>query len=139
MKSFFWKREYSVGVDVFDAHHKKLVKYINEMLLAESAPDRSEKVSVTLGKLIKYARMHFDAEERYLELSGYPEKKSHKKEHEAFVKQVVSWCAKANYKDQQVYDEVCQYLQDWLQHHILEIDMQYSFYFKENGLLDIDG
>ena len=81
MADLEWKESYSVGIEQFDADHKKLIEIINRVVKADEA---GGPVQWVLQELDNYARDHFQAEEERMTAAGYPGLEEYRKEHMAF-------------------------------------------------------
>jgi hemerythrin len=81
----------------------------------------------TLRKAVEYAQIHFSTEEKYMQQVNYPDFDAHKKEHEAFVSEVVKQLKsfEENRNDPVV---LVGFLKDWLFTHIAVSDKKYSPY-----------
>lgn len=62
MSYWSWDQSLSVGVDVIDGQHQRIVDYINDLHLAKQEQNR-DKVSAILTALVDYTRTHFVFEE----------------------------------------------------------------------------
>jgi hemerythrin len=81
----------------------------------------------TIRKAVEYALTHFSTEEKYMQQVNYPDFAAHKKEHEAFVAEVVKQ-VKAFEENQNDPDVLVGFLKDWLMNHIAVSDKKYSPY-----------
>lgn len=134
MKEILWKEEFKVGVSTLDRDHQKMFSAINQLYRKLSAGDSAVAISTILGELVAYTRTHFEAEEKCMEVAGYPDIKEHEEQHRELLIKVVGICGRASLSGDAVRDELCDLLDYWLSTHILEHDMGYANYFKENGL-----
>jgi hemerythrin len=78
-----WTTALSLGVPELDAQHAELFGRVDRLLDAMILHDRSEAVRL-IGFLERYVEEHFDAEERLMRESGYPDAALHVAEHRAF-------------------------------------------------------
>lgn len=129
-----WKDAYCVGVGEIDAQHKQLVGMIND--LHEAMIDGRGRAAVegTLEKLIAYTRVHFAAEERLMQTHGYPGYEEHKAKHDTMTAKVTELQQKYEAGHMAITIEVSNFLQGWLDKHILGTDMLYAKHLQERGL-----
>ncbi len=78
-----WTTALSLGVPELDAQHAELFGRVDRLLDAMIVHDRSEAVRL-IGFLQRYVEEHFEAEERLMRDSGYPDAPLHVAEHRAF-------------------------------------------------------
>ncbi len=129
-----WKPEYSVGINIIDAQHKKLIETINMLSDAINKHEAKSALSEVLNRLIEYATFHFELEEKYMIEFKYPGYDEHKKEHNYCTDSVLGFMKKFEAGEQMLPVEMLDFLVDWLHAHMLEIDHKYSAYFQEHGL-----
>lgn len=124
-----WTDELCIGIPVIDGQHRRIVNYINELHDAgETAP-----ASVTgriIDDLIDYTYSHFAFEESLMEEAGYDALPIHIKTHRAFREQVDALKAR-HQNGENTAAELCQLLQNWLIHHILNDDNSYAGLVKQ--------
>lgn len=77
MGKMIWKAEYSVGNELLDTQHRKLIEVVNSL-------DGAEPLERLLEELARYVEVHFRDEERLLEAAGYPDTAQQKFQHKAF-------------------------------------------------------
>lgn len=124
-----WSPDYSVGLPEFDTHHRHLFDLLNKAYDACMQSKQSEVFSDIVAEMSEYACYHFTAEERQMEACAYPGLTAHREEHLQFTRRIAELR-----KSLPTVNEECtidlvdltQFLMNWLSHHILEIDMQYS-------------
>jgi hemerythrin-like metal-binding protein len=84
-----WSDHLSVGVDVIDDQHKKLVSIINRLYDAMKNRKGSEILGDVLSELVDYTKYHFTAEEALMKDNAYPDYQSHKSSHSKLVEKVM--------------------------------------------------
>ncbi|MDA1088761.1 MAG: bacteriohemerythrin [Proteobacteria bacterium] len=126
MSTFQWQDSYSVGIDAIDAQHKILIDLIDNLGKVESGNGDLRDV---MDKLDWYVRKHFSLEESMMRDGNYPDLEAHMAEHRDFEK----WLASAQSHmatgglDMGILaNTINDHLQEWLQHHILVVDMNYK-------------
>ncbi len=85
MRSIEWTERMSVGVPLLDADHKIFIDIINELEHCARYPDRRDAARDALGRLVEYARYHFEREEKVMAACGYPGIDDHHHEPEKFA------------------------------------------------------
>lgn len=129
-----WKDEYRVGVAELDEGHKKLCALINELrtgILEGKGPDFTRKI---LKGLVGYSINHFADEERLMKEHGYPERLSHKLEHDDFRDKLLVYVD--GYLKSATHDNMAllDFLSGWLENHLLCVDKKYQPFFISKGL-----
>ena len=124
-----WKDEYNVGDPLMDTHHRQFFNLVRELDHALKSGKEGVDRKAVLKFLIKYLKMHLQAEERLLENIGYPETKEHRAKHQEFEKKIreLEWSFD-NDSDSLDMEELFSLIQNWLLTHILEEDKKYSTY-----------
>ena len=74
-----WEDSFSVGVEIFDNEHKKLIEIINRLHLALLMKETDAVMGKTLKDLIDYTITHFAHEEDNMSKTTYPDFFKHKK------------------------------------------------------------
>ncbi len=126
-----WRDSYSVGVDKFDQEHMLLVELINEMFIIVRDKGEGSTLADAVEKLVDYTRVHFADEEEDLEKVNYPHLEEHKEIHADLLEQVLRFQARMDKEGEEMRTDLYKFLRDWLINHILDEDMKYSEYFKE--------
>jgi hemerythrin len=129
-----WDDNYSVNVSIIDEQHKKLIDIINKAITAKRHNDRPEEISEILYDMTVYAYEHFKIEEAYMKKYEYPEYEFHKNEHTGFYIKTLVYNNREYKGDNQITDDILEYLQQWLVGHIQITDKKYTDCFNKNGL-----
>ena len=129
MSYWSWDPSLSVGIEVIDGQHRRIIDYINELDVAHIEKDR-EKVSDVLMGLVDYTKTHFSFEEQLMECCGYPLSDSHRKVHEAFIAHINRF-VEEHHKGRDVTRRLMSELQLWLTNHIKRDDQDYAPYTRE--------
>ncbi|MHC1783249.1 MAG: bacteriohemerythrin [Anaerolineaceae bacterium] len=133
MASFKWTEEYSVGIRLFDDHHKALIGYINDLQEAMQVGKGKDALGTILGNLIDYTKKHFKAEEALFTKWNYPGYPAHLKEHEKLTATVLDLQTKYAAGQAALSVSTITFLKDWLIHHILETDKMYGPFLNKMG------
>lgn len=129
-----WNETFSVHVQEFDEHHKRIIDMINALReVIEQSTDDSGVVDM-VHSLIDYASIHFRAEERYMTQFGYTEYEPHEAEHDRFIEQVLGFQKRLSKGEVVIPNELLRFLKDWLVKHVLGTDKRYSRFFNDKGL-----
>jgi hemerythrin len=130
-----WSDEYSVGLDMFDNEHKKLVTIINDLHDSfERGIDRSV-AERALDGLVEYTILHFQHEELYFEDWNYPDKAAHRIAHQELRAQVLEYRATMLSKGGiEMALELIVFLRYWLLGHILSEDKKFCHFLRDKGL-----
>ncbi|MBI5634804.1 MAG: hemerythrin family protein [Nitrospirae bacterium] len=129
-----WKDDMSVGIDEFDSHHKRLIQLINKLNDSIMSGDSYTVSSEVLAEVANYTLYHFFAEEEAMRKYSYPEYDSHRKEHIDLTEKTLGLLQESYNSKESIGPEVLAFLKEWLRHHILETDKQYSPFLNARGL-----
>lgn len=129
MELVAWDDKMSVGVDVLDEDHKRLLDMFNGLLEYGVAKRNREALSTLLTDLRAYTDEHFAREEEYLARNAYPELEEHRAAHRFFVDEVEKLCHDFDGGNETMLRiDLILLLKDWLIEHIQSTDMQYKPY-----------
>lgn len=126
MVTIKWGPEYSVGNEQLDEQHKKIISMINLLVEYKNGKSFHESVSTVLNEMTDYVKEHFVTEEGLMRKAGFPGLAQQEQEHRAFTKKVAQLCMEAARRGEKMYPELCDFLNEWLRKHIMEMDMQYK-------------
>lgn len=131
---FKWDEEYSVGIQAIDTQHKEIFKLLNKLLEAMKQGQAGHVTNEIILELEKYAVLHFQKEEFFFHRFSFSGAEEHIREHQMFIQKVIS--LKADLKSGKIIMsfELLNFLKEWIDHHILKVDKEYSECFKQNGL-----
>ncbi|MCX7820979.1 MAG: bacteriohemerythrin [Brevinematales bacterium] len=129
-----WSSELSVGVNLFDEQHKKLVGIINKLYDAMKEGKGRNVLGEIFNELIEYTKFHFKAEEEVFLKYDYPGYSEQQREHSKLTKEVMDLKDKYDKGNIFITVEMLSFLKDWLSHHILEVDKKYGPYLKQKGI-----
>jgi hemerythrin len=129
-----WNTQLSVGVQVIDQQHQKLVGMINDLDDAMRRGAGKTVVGKIVNEMVDYTISHFQLEENYFKQFGYPDADSHKQEHARFIQKVQAFKAELQAGRIGLTIQVMGFLSDWLQNHIQGVDKKYGPFFNARGL-----
>ncbi len=130
MGYWIWDSSLSVGIDVIDGQHKRIVDYINELHDANGTKDR-QRVSDVIQGLMDYTVTHFTFEEQLMEKACYPISDSHKMVHQSFVERINDY-SRQHDEGVDVARKLISELRIWLTNHIKNDDMDYAPYVRKS-------
>lgn len=130
-----WSDQYSVGLDIFDNEHKKLVAIINDLHDSfERGVDRSV-AERALDSLVEYTMLHFQHEEMYFDDWAYPDEAAHRIAHQELRAQVLEYRAALTAKGGiEMALELIVFLRFWLLGHIMADDKKFCQFLHDKGL-----
>lgn len=126
MPFFNWDDSYSVHNPAIDAQHRQLVDLVNELHDAMKAGKGQDTLGHVFNSLLEYTEMHFRSEEALFNISDYPNKAGHIREHQKLMKEAVELKKKFDSGTQFLTMETLNFVRDWVMHHIKETDMGYK-------------
>ncbi len=135
IKMIKWEDRFSVNVSKIDEEHKFFILIINKVIVAKQGNNKHEKISDALNEMTAYALSHFKSEEAYMLDLDYPEYQQHKEEHKEFIKTTVSFCKRVMNRDNNIIDDLFEYLGQWLVEHIQGTDKKFTECFNKHGLV----
>jgi hemerythrin-like metal-binding protein len=124
MPFILWRNAFSVGNELIDSQHQKLIEIINRLFEGISKKDAQLKMPDIFRELVEYTRYHFGAEEKMMAELGYLQLAQHKKAHQEFINRINSFKVNHILADEKMKIEVFKYLKDWLTGHIMTMDMK---------------
>jgi len=133
MASIEWTEDLSVKIPSIDKQHKVLIGLINKFDDAKSSGHANMVMKSILKELVRYTQAHFMYEEALFTSYGYPESDSHKVAHVKLFEKVEKFNKAELDGDESVYNEISEFLNSWLYHHILKEDMAYSSHLVKKG------
>lgn len=129
-----WTDSLSVGVNIIDTQHKKLVDMVNALYSAMKSGEGNVVLGRLLEELAQYTVSHFATEEKFFEQTNYPLTAEHKQAHEKLKGTVVEFIDNFKSGKAEVTTELMNFLKDWLVNHIGKVDMKYGPHLNENGI-----
>lgn len=132
-----WKNKYELGVELIDEQHKELFQRVDSFVLAlragESWDQKIRNINDTLEFMKMYVVEHFQAEEEYQALIGYPGMEEHKKIHKDMVSYVT--LISDEYErlgfDERLMQQFGGKLLAWLIHHVATEDQKIADFAKK--------
>ncbi len=129
-----WEEKYSVGVKSIDNQHKEIFRLLNDLLQAMKEGKSSSITSQIILDLEKYSVIHFQKEEFFFRRFNFSGSAEHIREHQLFIQKVATLKAEIKTGKITITFELFNFLKDWIEHHIQEVDKAYTNCFRKNGL-----
>src|ERR1035438_8427644 len=127
MVLFSWSSPYFVASSVeIDEHHQRLMGLTNRVgsLLAHPQALDPLELHQAFDELVAFTEYHFTAEQTLMDQVGVDLRHSgqHREEHASFLQDVVQMRDCLDSSDMDTARDLCQFLTQWLVHHILGTD-----------------
>ena len=129
-----WNEDLSVGIEEFDAHHRRLIELINELHKAGTGGLPRVELGNVLLSLSHYVVYHFLAEEEVMHRWKYPEAESHRQEHMLLTEKALGFVAAFHRGNGDITRDLLMFLVSWLQHHIKTVDKKYQAFLNAKGV-----
>jgi hemerythrin-like metal-binding protein len=134
MARLSWTPDWSVGVESIDLQHRALLDLLNELDDVLNAGGSRLKIQEVLISLVNHTISHFEFEEALLIDKLYPDFSAHKKEHFVLTNQVLRIPGDIIAGKEVDARAIMAFLENWLEHHILNSDKAYSEYLTGKGI-----
>lgn len=129
-----WNDSLSVGVNIFDTDHKKLISLANSLHDSITVGSQQGALEPILNELVKYTVYHFGREEGLMLQYAYPAYDTHKKEHDALVEKVQDYYEQVLAGKTSISLSLIGFLKEWLINHIMKSDREYREFFEKRGV-----
>ncbi len=129
-----WNDNLSIGVEVVDGQHKKMIEMVNELHAAMKAREGDAVLNLIFMGLADYTKTHFSTEEDIMLSHEYPEYDAHKKEHEDLIAQVAELRKRADRKELNITIDLLHFLRDWVKNHIMNTDKKLGNFLNSRGI-----
>ncbi len=133
-KLIVWDNYYSVGFDLIDNQHKKLIDMINELYTSFIFGEAQTKAAGIINEMVNYTDYHFKTEEKFFDKYKYPETEQHKEIHQSFVDKAIELKHGLESGQMTVTYDIMNFLRQWLIDHILKEDKKMASFFSENNI-----
>ncbi len=132
-----WGPLMETGIPVVDAQHKQLVRRLNELGLEMKKGRGRESVADLLAFLRRYAKVHFDTEERLMRECDYPGIEEHLARHAEFRKDFEHHLEAfaGNPAERSATLDIHEWMMSWLQQHVMSTDLKLADYMRDKGLI----
>ncbi len=126
-----WNESLITGLTIIDAQHKTLINKANKLHECIYDNNSCSNLSILLDELLEYAFYHFETEEEFFDKYNYLDKETHLKEHNNFRNYIKSFLEVKDKNNILEAINLLSYLNEWIIHHIKEVDMKYVSFLKE--------
>ncbi|MCG0274860.1 MAG: bacteriohemerythrin [Thermosediminibacteraceae bacterium] len=128
-----WTEDLSTGIAMIDEQHKELFKRVNDLMSACAKGKGKEEIVKVMEFLKEYVVMHFGAEEKCMQETGFPDYKAHKKQHDGFVEEFKQFKNKMEQSGPSVdlVVKINHFLVDWLINHIKKKDKALGAFLRK--------
>ncbi len=123
VKALKWSADLSIGIDIIDGQHQRIVTYINQLNEARETHDK-KLVGKVLEGLSDYTLSHFGFEEDMMDAARFSGAAHHRRGHERFARQLTEY-GQRYALGEEVASEVLDTLNQWLLNHIKREDRDY--------------
>jgi hemerythrin len=133
-----WTNDYSVNVVEIDEQHKEFLNIIKSLLDLESQESFTDEEAIEkVAQLCDYASYHLSTEEELFIKTGYDDGGNHLHAHNMFrakAKDFLRLIRDNNENKKEALKEVSDFAGNWMIHHILNMDKEYSEFFNKKGI-----
>jgi hemerythrin-like metal-binding protein len=124
-----WSDDLSIGIEMFDEEHKKLLEIIAGLWAAIGNGIEEAVLRKFVDDLIEYTFMHFRHEEMYFADCHYPRAEEHTRQHAEMRQIVLSFRERlTNEPSAALALEMLEFLRNWLSTHIKGEDKRFGAY-----------
>lgn len=125
-----WSKDYSVGVESLDKQHQEIFALVNDFMKMGSV--EKVKLEEVINLLQNYGNRHFALEESvFMKLEDYKDKDFHLMEHKKYKDHINDLQNRVERSsDEELFDEIKNFLEKWWVHHVLDVDKLYAVYIE---------
>jgi len=127
------KEKFATNVTAHDAEHREIFRQVNALGDAVGSGDRAA-VGKALDALIATVAEHFASEEANFSKYSYPDRETHKAEHDKLVATCLDLQKKFHAGQAEVTGETAAFVVGWLTNHIPSIDKRYGPFLNAKGV-----
>jgi len=131
---FKWDESFSVQLPEIDRQHNILINMINDLNYHVKMKQDISFIHRILQGLIDYTVSHFRYEEELIERHGYEHVLEHKEKHKKLIAQILDLQQKAASGEEQIVEELLDFLNEWLSNHIKGTDKHYAAVLVAKGV-----
>jgi hemerythrin len=129
MKDLVWRKEFEVGHEEVDAHHKIFFKIIVKIKKDHDFGCSKEKLACDVLELIKYADFHFFSELNTMMDNYYPDVIAHDNEHKKIINLLHGHVKKIEEGEGDL-NALTSFLYSWFSKHTIHEDSQFIKYLN---------
>ena len=131
MSLCIWNEKFSVGSEMMDEHHRRLIFLLNRVDEAVTARRGDDVVGHAIEHLVRHAAEHLKAEELLMESLCYPALEIHRAMHRFFAAEAALLRSMHASGQQVRVLNIVQFLRDWFVYHIFNEDRKYGEYLGQ--------
>lgn len=131
---FRWDRRLETGIALIDAQHRQFMEEANSFFIQYKFGYEANSFRKYLEFLQHFVQSHFPAEEAYQVKCTYPKYRVHQSTHQYLatkLKFVTVKMQECNYCKQE-YDLFYEFMNEWIQKHVLQDDLDFCQYFRQS-------
>jgi hemerythrin-like metal-binding protein len=130
-----WNSRYETGIGLIDSQHQSLFAAVNQLADSFRKGQAQEQATASLDFLVAYALEHFQTEEQHMREIGFPGLLQHAQEHARLLEKAHA-LQEAHAEGLPVTMQVTIFFADWLKHHIIDMDLLYVNFLREQQAQD---
>lgn len=125
MERYHWSEKICTGINAIDDQHKYLIDCLNKLGDAISNNITENEILAILHKMQKYAILHFETEEKFMQNAYYSSthKNTHMNEHNKFILEVEHLLKNFKNGNNTIATDIYTFLGSWLVFHIMNTDI----------------
>jgi len=130
-----WTEDLATGDATIDEQHRELLRRMDDVLSANDAGNRKDRIIQILNYLEQYVEFHFDSEEAAMKRSRYPQAKDHMQQHEMFrwkLRELLGEVGRSG-AELGLIISTNRLMIDWLLNHIRKSDVELARFLKVAG------
>lgn len=129
-----WKENNNLGYPLIDEQHRAFVALVNMFYIALTKGKGYQLINKNRAIILQHlAELHFQTEERMMELSEYPKWDEHLAQHKKLMKDIQKIVKEV--LDTGDATEALNFLKDWWLSHINDHDRELCQYLKEKNFV----
>ncbi|HBD9145769.1 TPA: bacteriohemerythrin [Campylobacter jejuni] len=133
-----WDDSYSVHNAKIDEQHKKLFELAGKVEFMFDKPVYKDDVKALLAEFFNCMKDHFNDEEKYMKLIGYPDLEEHKRIHKEIIQSMIDLIKNIK-STNDLKEKLYTVSKKWLLEHILYEDMKVEQYRRSSLASEDDG
>lgn len=126
-----WDSSFSVHNAKIDDQHKKLFELAAKVEIVSDRSVSKNEVKELLAEFFNYMKDHFNDEEKYMKLIGYPGLEEHKKIHKEIIQSMIDLIKNIK-STNDLKEKLYTVSKKWLLEHILYEDMKVEQYRRSS-------
>jgi hemerythrin-like metal-binding protein len=133
MKHAEWTDEFSIGHELIDSQHKRLLDLVNDVADAVEGAYDQEATGVALRRLCDYTVDHFATEEDLMDMDAYAYYDQHMSEHMECTTKALEFLQAYTSGEQVDMRAFVQFVSKWICEHILGTDQKLGDFLRQRA------